>query len=201
MESQDSPLPQRVTKRKHSNSTPSPRKTPTRKKESKCLKLYNNSPTPEALLNKSLEMSANEWKTDGQRPKPRRLNHKELSLVQCSVLSATETSLNRVNDQNRRILTPDIPTPSSTVKSIANYLNAKPAKLFIILNGAFRDLAFDVCKKCKTTNEITEALEGAGSAVFTNKAREATHTHINTLRATLALASEENSSTMRRAPL
>ena len=96
-------------------------------------------------------MSANEWSTGGNRPKPRRLNHKELSLVQCSVLSATETSLNRVNDQNRRITTPDIPTPSSTVKSIANYLNAKPAKLFIILNGVFRDFAFDVCKKCKTT--------------------------------------------------
>ena len=103
-------------------------------------------------------MSANEWKTDGQRPKPKRLNHKELSLVQCSVLSATETALNRVNEQNRRTITPSTPTLNSTVKSIANYLNAKPAKLFIILNGAFRDFAFDVCKNCKTTSDITESL-------------------------------------------
>ena len=117
MESQDSPLPQRVNKRKVSNSTPSPHKTPTRKKESKCIKLYNNSPTLEAILNKALlnkplKMSANEWKTDGHRPKPRRLNHKELSLVQCSVLLAKKTFPNRVNNQNCRITTPDIPTPA-----------------------------------------------------------------------------------------
>ena len=174
--------------------SPSPTKTPAHTKKSN-----SNPPTPEAifkdlknLLSKPYVMPENEWKTDGQRPKPRRTNHKELNLVQCSVLAATETELNRVNDQNRRVIPINTPTLNSTVKSIANHLNAKPAKLYIILNGAFRDFAFDVCKRSKSATDITEALEGAGSSVFTDKAREATLKHITTIRATISTSSEEN---------
>ena len=196
MEAQAPPLPQREKKRKAPIS-PSPTKTPAHSKEHK--KLNYNPPTPEAilkdlrnLLNKPHVMPVNEWKTDGPRPKPKRTNHKELNLVQCSVLAATETELNRVNDLNRRATPTNTPTLKSTVKSIANYLNAKPAKLYIILNGAFRDFAFEVCKRSKSATDISEALEGEGASVFTDKAREAALKHITTIRATISLSSEEN---------
>ena len=181
----------------NSVTSPSPTKTPAPTKEQK--KSNSNPTTPDAIfkdikniLSKPYEMPETEWKTDGPRPKPKRINHKELNLVQCSVLSATETELNRVNDLNRRATPINTPTLNSTVKSIANHLNAKPAKLYIILNGAFRDFAFDVCKRSKSATDISEALEGAGSSVFTDKAREAALKHITTIRATISLSSEEN---------
>ena len=181
----------------NSVTSPSPTKTPAPSKEQN--KSDTNPTTPDAIFKniKNImttphKMPENEWKTDGPRPKPKRTNHKELNLVQCSVMAATESELNRVDEQNRRVVPVNIPTLNSTIKSIANLLNAKPAKLFIMLNGAFRDFAFTICKRSKSATDITEALEGIGLAAFTDKARDATLKHTITLRGTIATSSEEN---------